>query len=83
MKKKSEMFVLSEKYKRIGDAINNAYLDWKNTSAYVTPAKYIWFQHHTEIVLGFSCRVDYDSRIVSDIEVVDEGKFMLFMLRYS
>lgn len=67
---------------KIQTPLSNAYIDWKSNWPGTGP-KYVWFEHHTEMVFGIKCDIDYHSRIVSNIEIVDGEKFMLFMLKYS
>ena len=61
--------------------VNRAYEDW--FSSPVVGTKYVWFEHHAEILLGFKCRVDYDHARITDIEVVDQNKFLLFQIKFS
>lgn len=60
----------------------NAYHDWKH----IWPAdgkKFLWFEHHAEIVLGIKCTVNYDNRQINVEHVLDEEKYLLFMIKYA
>lgn len=79
--KKPSLFVYEEEFKHIQTALNNAYHDWRDSPCVGT--KYVWFEHHCEMVLGIKCEVSYDNRIVNVQRIVDKEKFLMFMLRYS
>ena len=81
VRRKPELFVLSGEFEYMQTALNNAFTDWKYSP--VTGKKYVWFDHHAEAVLGISCEMDYSSRIAHVRAIVDQEKFILFMLRYS
>lgn len=78
---KPELFVQPGEFDYIQTALNNAFRDWKYSP--VVGKKYVWFDHHAEEVLGIKCEVDYHSRIATVGEILDQEKFILFMLRYS
>jgi hypothetical protein len=77
-----ELWVDNKDYYHIRPQLNNAYHAWRNGKFGPGPW-YIWFEHHAEIVLGIKCEINYDSRIAFNVSVVDEEKFMMFMLKYS
>lgn len=76
------MMITDEKFKDVEGSFNRAYRDWKDNWP-SDGKKYVWFEHHAEIVLGFKCQVDYSARIAFQFEVVDEQKYTMFLLRYS
>jgi len=61
--------------------INRAYLDWFHSP--VVGTKYVWFEHHAEILLGFKCQIDFNGNKITDINVVDPKKYLMFLLKYS
>lgn len=61
--------------------VNRAYEDWFRSP--IVGKKYVWFEHHAEIVLGFKCSVDYHGSKITDISIVDPKKFMVFQIKYS
>ena len=62
--------------------LNKAYLEWKRTSAF-DGKKYIWFEHHAEVYFGIKGTVDYNRMKFKLDEVVDQEKYLLFVLKYS
>ena len=81
--KKPEFFVLDKKYQHLSIPFSNGYAEWKNSPCTNGHKKYVWFEHHSEIEFGIKCTVDYHSRFISNIEIVDEGKMLWFVLKFS
>jgi len=65
----------------ISKPLNAAYLEWKNSPC--VGKKYVWFEHHAEIYFGIKGTVDYTRRTFKLDEVVDQEKYLLFVLKYS
>ncbi len=78
----TQLWIDDKDYYHIRPQLNNAYLEWKNQWP-PHGAKYVWFEHHAEMVLGIKCEINYDSRIAYNVNIIDEEKYLMFMLKYS
>lgn len=67
--------------KEICLALNNAYTEWKNISC-LDGKKYIYFEHHCAELHGCTFVYDYNTRTFHSWRIIDEHKYMLFLLKY-
>lgn len=80
--KKQDLWIEDENFDHLNKQFNSAYQAWR-TGKFGNGKWYVWFEHHAEMVLGIKCEVNYNRRTADRFEVVDEEKFMMFMLKYS
>jgi hypothetical protein len=78
----TELWIADEKFFYIRAHLNNAYQAWRN-GKFGNGPWYVWFEHHAEINLGIKCEMNYDRRTAHDIRIIDEEKFLMFMLKYA
>lgn len=66
----------------VSKPLNKAYLEWKHQWP-PHGKKYVWFEHHAEMELGIKGTIDYTRRTFSIDEILDQEKYLMFMLKYS
>jgi hypothetical protein len=77
-----QLWIRDLDYCHIQHQLDNAYQSWRS-GKFGSGPWYIYFEHHAEMNLGIKCQINYDNRTASNINVIDEEKFMMFMLKYS
>lgn len=77
----TELWIHDTEFYHIRPQLNSAYQAWR--AGKFDGPWYVWFEHHAEMVLGIKCEINYNSRTAYDVRIVDEEKFLLFMLKYA
>lgn len=61
--------------------MKNAFVSWKQWRP--NGKKYIYFEHHCEVFYGIRFNYNYDQNTYTNLQILDEKKYMLFLLKYS